>query len=45
VLVPIFGSKMVARSVSHQLNGAISYDWQPSGLIVTLRMKNDRLSS
>ncbi|WP_373504704.1 sensor histidine kinase [Aestuariivirga sp.] len=39
-----YGSKMVARSISSQLHGAIEYDWQPSGLVVTLRMKKDRLS-
>lgn len=40
-----YGSKMVARSVASQLHGAIDYDWQPSGLVVTLRMKKDRLSN
>ncbi len=35
-----FGSKMISR----QLAGAISYDWQPSGLVVTLRMRKDRLA-
>ncbi len=39
-----FGSKMIARSLSQQLHGAIDYDWQPNGLVVTLRMRRDRLA-
>ena len=38
-----FGSKMIARSLSHQFDGALSYDWQASGLVVTLRLRKDRL--
>ena len=38
-----FGSKLVARSISDQLNGEMSYDWQPSGLVATLRLRRDRL--
>ncbi|HZF43505.1 MAG TPA: HWE histidine kinase domain-containing protein [Sphingomonadaceae bacterium] len=40
-----FGSKLVHRSVSKQLGGAIEYDWAPEGLIVTLRISRDRLAS
>ncbi|WP_255500696.1 sensor histidine kinase [Caulobacter sp. 17J80-11] len=40
-----FGSKMVARSVADQLGGELSYDWQASGLVVTLRMRRDRLAA
>jgi two-component sensor histidine kinase len=39
-----FGSKLISRSISDQLGGAISYDWQPNGLVVTLRMRKDRLA-
>ncbi|HUQ31500.1 MAG TPA: sensor histidine kinase, partial [Pyrinomonadaceae bacterium] len=39
-----FGSKLVARSVSGQLGGELSYDWQRSGLVVTVRMRHDRLA-
>jgi len=39
-----FGSKMLSRSVAEQLGGKISYDWQGSGLVVTLRMRRDRLA-
>jgi two-component sensor histidine kinase len=39
-----FGSKMIVRSVSQQFGGALSYDWQPTGLVVTLRMRKDRLA-
>jgi two-component sensor histidine kinase len=39
-----FGSKMIARSMSQQFDGALTYDWQPSGLVVTLRMSKVRLT-
>ncbi len=39
-----FGSKMVFRSMSQQLNGSIIYDWQPTGVVVTLRMRKDQLA-
>ncbi len=39
-----FGTKLVARSVSGQLGGPITYDWQPEGLVVTLRMHKERLT-
>lgn len=39
-----FGSKMVAQNVSRQLGGSIGYDWQTTGLVVTMRMMRDRLS-
>jgi len=39
-----FGSQLVSRSVSGQLGGELSYDWQPSGLVVTVRMRQDRLA-
>jgi two-component sensor histidine kinase len=38
-----FGSKMVVRSMSHQLGGTIAFDWSAEGVIITLRMKKDRL--
>jgi two-component sensor histidine kinase len=40
-----FGSKLVHRSVSKQLGGAIEYEWAPDGLIVTLRLERSRLAS
>ena len=39
-----FGSKMIARSLSQQLHGTIEYDWQKTGLVVTLRMRRNRLA-
>jgi two-component sensor histidine kinase len=39
-----FGSKLISRSISGQLGGALTYDWQPSGLVVTLRMRKERLA-
>jgi len=39
-----FGSTMVERTLTQQLAGSISYDWQPSGLVATLRMRKDRLA-
>lgn len=40
-----FGSKLISRSVAHDLEGALSYDWKESGLVVTLRMRKDRLGA
>lgn len=40
-----FGGKLVQRSVTGQLGGAIHYDWAETGLIVTLRMDRSRLAS
>lgn len=39
-----FGSRLVARSVSGQLGGELVYDWQESGLVVTIHMSQDRLA-
>lgn len=39
-----FGSKLVHRSVSKQLGGAINYNWSEDGLIVTLRLDRARLA-
>lgn len=38
-----FGSRMIQRSVTSQLAGSLSYDWQPSGLVATLIMRKDRM--
>jgi two-component sensor histidine kinase len=40
-----FGSKLVQRAMSAQLGGSISADWHQDGVIVTLAMAKDRLSS
>lgn len=40
-----FGSRLTARSVSGQLGGGLDYDWQESGLVVTIRMRQDRLAA
>lgn len=40
-----FGSRLTARSVSGQLGGELDYDWQESGLVVTVRMRQDRLAA
>jgi two-component sensor histidine kinase len=39
-----FGSRLVSRSVASQLGGEITYDWQESGLVVTVRMQAARLA-
>lgn len=39
-----FGSKLLSRSVSQQLQGDLSYDWQTTGLVLTLRMRKERLA-
>jgi two-component sensor histidine kinase len=40
-----FGSRLLARSISERLGGTISYDWQSSGLVLTLRLRKDRLAA
>jgi two-component sensor histidine kinase len=40
-----FGSRLVARSVTSQLGGELTYDWQTSGLVVTIAMVRDRLAA
>ena len=40
---PGFGSELIRKSVSYQLGGSVSFDWNPEGLLVTLRMKKARL--
>ncbi len=40
-----YGSRLVARSVTGQLSGAIDYAWEPKGLIVTLTLKVAKLAS
>lgn len=39
-----FGSQMISRSVASQLGGSLDYDWQPAGLVATLRMRRSRLA-
>ena len=46
--VPIlkgYGSQLIARCVSGQLGGHLDYDWQENGLVVTVRMRQDRLAA
>ncbi len=40
-----FGSKLVHRTVSKQLGGAIEYEWAADGLIVTLRLERSKLAT
>lgn len=40
-----FGSRLIRRSLTDQLGGSIAYDWQPSGLVVTLQMRKSRLAA
>jgi two-component sensor histidine kinase len=39
-----FGSKLVQRSVAGQLGGAIGFNWEAGGLIVTLRVDRTQLA-
>ncbi|MDO9334866.1 MAG: sensor histidine kinase, partial [Caulobacter sp.] len=39
-----FGSKMIHRSLAQQFGGEIAYDWQPTGLVATIRLGKDRLA-
>ena len=40
-----FGSRLVERSMSGQLGGAIAFDWLVKGVIVTMRMNKARLAT
>lgn len=40
-----YGSKLVGRMVAGQLSGELAYDWQRCGLVVTARMRMDRLTN
>ena len=40
-----FGSKLIARSLSGQLGGAIAFDWPEEGLVATIRMSRARLEA
>lgn len=39
-----YGSKLLNRGMTVQLGGSISCDWNPEGVIVTLKMTKDRLA-
>ena len=40
-----YGSELIRRSMAHQLGGSIAFDWSAEGLIVTLRMRRNRLAA
>jgi two-component sensor histidine kinase len=40
-----FGSRLLSRSLSEAMDGAITYDWRPTGLVATLRLRMDRLAA
>lgn len=40
-----FGSRLMERSISSQFAGAIDYDWQPTGVVVSLRMRKALLAT
>ncbi|MES3083626.1 sensor histidine kinase [Sphingomonas faeni] len=40
-----FGSKLVRRSVAGQLGGSITYEWSAAGVVITLKMSRDRLTT
>lgn len=39
-----YGSKLVMRSISGQLGGSISYDWSADGVVVLIKMLEERLA-
>ena len=39
-----FGLRMASASLAQQLDGEISFDWRPAGVVVTMRMRRDRLA-
>jgi two-component sensor histidine kinase len=41
---PGFGSSLVARSMSRQLGGSLEHNWDPEGLIVTIKVRSEQLA-
>jgi two-component sensor histidine kinase len=39
-----FGSRLIARTVASQLRGELAYDWQETGLVVTISTAEARLA-
>ncbi|WP_421580293.1 sensor histidine kinase [Shinella sp. M31] len=39
-----YGSKLIQRSVSGHLGGTIDYQWSPEGIIVTMKLKGEKLA-
>lgn len=39
-----YGSRLLQRTVAGPLAGSIAYDWTKTGVLITLRVKGDRLS-
>ena len=39
-----YGSKLVERSISGQLNGSIRYDWAKDGVVITLKVNPEHLA-
>lgn len=40
-----FGSKLINQAIEAQLGGALHCDWSEDGVIITLRMREDRLKA
>ncbi|UUL83772.1 sensor histidine kinase [Sphingomonas qomolangmaensis] len=40
-----FGNRMIERSITQRLAGALKYDWQSTGLVATLSLRKDRLAT
>jgi two-component sensor histidine kinase len=40
-----FGTKLLTRSITSQLNGSIVHNWSEEGVIITLRLDKSRLAS
>jgi two-component sensor histidine kinase len=38
-----FGSRLLDRIVTRKLRGSIDYQWNPEGLIATVRLRTERL--
>jgi two-component sensor histidine kinase len=40
-----YGSELIRRSMVQHFGGGIAHEWAPEGLVVTLRMRRDRLAA
>jgi two-component sensor histidine kinase len=39
-----FGTKIIASSIEHQLDGRVTFDWRPQGLLVSILVPSEQLA-
>jgi hypothetical protein len=41
---PGFGTKIIAAGIEHQLDGRVTFDWRPEGLLVSILVPSEQLA-